>query len=94
MNNQGESEDDIHDVGTIGGTISSYSVSSKSKNALSINFKNSLYKKAAKDEENVSNLEGLSGGLSQLAPSQIAFTKNNTRAKHDEGISDLVGSLN
>lgn len=38
---------DIHDVGTIGGTISSYSISSKSKNALSINFKNSLYKKAS-----------------------------------------------
>ena len=64
-----ESNQDIHDVGTIGGTISSYSISSKSKNALSINFKNSLYNKAVKEEEDTSNMEGSSIGMSQLAPS-------------------------
>ena len=46
---------DIHDVGTIGGTISSYSISSKSKNALSINFKNSLYKQVRGGEGNRQN---------------------------------------
>jgi len=53
-------------VGTIGGTISSYSISSKSKNALSINFKNSLYNKAVKEEaDSTSNIdEGMSVGMS------------------------------
>ena len=54
---------DIHDVGTIGGTISSYSVSSKSNNALSINFKNSLYKKVS----------GAEGGRQQHEPATSTF---------------------
>jgi hypothetical protein len=40
-------EQEVEDLGTLGGTISDYSISTK--NALSINMKNSLYRKASKE---------------------------------------------
>ena len=54
------------------GTISSYSISSKSKNALSINLKNSIYKKTnnAGDE-----------GMSQITYSQLDNTKHKTKSR-------------
>ena len=42
-------EEDLNTVNN--GTISSYSISSKSKNAMSINIKNSLYKKIPEDND-------------------------------------------
>ena len=53
---------DIHDVGTIGGTISSYSLSTKSKNALSINLKNSIYKKVNKPKDNIQQPPSIQDG--------------------------------
>jgi hypothetical protein len=60
---------DIHDVGTIGGTISSYSVSSKSNNALSINFKNSLYKKVSGAEGGRQNHEPATSTFEEISQS-------------------------
>ena len=63
LNRIGGNMKDIHDVGTIGGTISSYSVSSKSKNPLSINLKNSIYKKVSKPTDNIQQLQSIQDGI-------------------------------